>query len=635
MHGHTLPHSSPAPKAPRRARTALLLACAATLAASLAEPAAAQQPVRPACTMAVVRSAAGSICGTTDTTTVGGSKAVVPVYRGIPYAKAPVDTLRWKPTRALPVPDTTIRATAFGLACPQGSTPINRAAFSEDCLYLNVWTPSGASRTNPVPVMVFVHGGAFVIGRGSSPMYNGAYLAAADTVVVVTLNYRLGALGFLAAGASGADTVAGNFGLLDQQTALRWVRRNIGAFGGDTAKVTLFGESAGAMSVGFHLFSMPSSDSLFRAAIMESNPFGAVYRTPAVAQRDAGSYMKELCKAAGAGALTCDLEPRKWFFQNYQKVPANQVLQAENTFDTTGIAMRLIRGGLSQGLPWTPVIDGTLVRKQPLLGYATTSMRRKPYIFGFNRDEGVVFGAGAQAKDLTAWQYNAALDPIFGLGGAAVVRNYVNIATGTQPYNAATAASVAEMTKPASAISNLITDMVFKCANLAAADSGSAANQRDAARPPVFGYLFQPPSVPFMLYNGVTQCSAARDMVCHGDELPYVFNTLGWADTAVAGGAPITDADTSLARQMGTAWGNFAKRPTQSPVNGWGSYSTANRTVFSWAGVQNGPMVSVTTGATGASCPLWFNLYPLKAGSVHATAAADALDPPAPPVGAR
>lgn len=611
-------HPTPvaAPIAPPRARFAFM---AAVLAAAFAHPAAAQQPVRPACTTATLQTLAGKICGTTDTTVIGAGSAArrltVPVYRGIPYAKAPADSLRWKPTRTLPAPDSTIRATAFGLFCPQGGTPVNPSVMSEDCLYLNVWTPPAGQVTGNVPVMVFVHGGAFIVGRGSSPMYNGAYLAALNNVVVVTLNYRLGALGFLAAGAFGTDTVAGNFGLQDQQTAMQWVRRNITAFGGDTSKVTLFGESAGAMSVGFHLFSMPGSDSLFRAAIMESNPMGAVYRTPAEMRDDADSYIRELCK--GSGGSGCDLDARTWFTNNLRTVSTSQVMEAENTFDTTGVATRLIRGGLPQGLPWTPVIDGSLVRRQPLLGY-TGGMRRKPYIFGFNRDEGVVFGAGAQAKGLTADAYNLALDRIFGEGidRATAIRNWVLAGKG-QVYNAASTPAVAGMTKPASAIANLITDMVFKCANLVAADSGNAANQRDAAKPPVYGYLFERSPVPFMLYNDVTPCSSATGMVCHGDELPYVFNTVAWADTAVEGGATVAAADTSLARQVATAWGNFAKDPTQAPVSGWAPYSSSTRNVWSWSGTQNGGMVPVSPGA---NCLLWFHQYPLKSGSVSTAA---------------
>ncbi|HEY0018192.1 MAG TPA: carboxylesterase family protein [Longimicrobium sp.] len=643
MHHDTPPHLPEALITPPRRRIPLPLAAAALLAAALAVPAAAQQPVRPACTTAAVQSAAGRICGTTDTAVVAGGKAVVPVYRGIPYAKAPTaaNTLRWKPTQALPAPDTTMRGTAFGAACPQGLLPdtTSRAPLtvtdtmpsgqSEDCLYLNVWTPPAGAAAGKVPVMVFIHGGAFVIGRGSSPMYDGAYLAAADTVVVVTLNYRLGALGFLYSTA-GNNGVAGNFGLLDQQMALRWVRSNIGAFGGDSSRVTLFGESAGAMSTGFHLFQMPSSNSLFRAAIMESNPVGAVYRTPSQAQADGDGYIQKLCHAASGGAQ-CDLAitARAWFNRNAQRVTPVQVLQAQAAFDAPVSAaervLRLINGGLPEGLPWTPTVDGQLVLGQPLLGYGA-GVRRRPYMFGFNRDEGVLFAA-LGANKLTSLQYNAVLDRVFGVANADTIRNYT---AGTQkPYSASGAAPVAGMPGPASALSNLITDLIFKCAGLVSADSGYSANQRpvapDTAHPPVFGYLFQRSPVPFMLYDTLSECSAGSGMVCHADELPYVFNTLAWASTANTSTA-LAPADTSLARQMAAAWGSFAKRPTQAPVSGWTPYTRTTHALWSWSGAQNGPMVTVDSGA---NCPLWFNRYPLKGGTVTAAAAPPASPPPA------
>src|SRR5262245_3593825 len=194
-------------------------------------------------------------------------------YRGIPYALPPVGDLRWAPPEAHPRWNDLRPATAFGAICPQD----NVAGDSEDCLFLNIWTPRAVvDRQKPkqLPVMVFIHGGYFVFGAGSLPLYDGAYLAASGNVVVVTLNYRLGALGFLAVPELG---LTGNFGILDQRQALRWVAENIAAFGGDPSKVTIFGESAGAMSVGLHLFSIPANRGLFRAAIMESNPLALPY----------------------------------------------------------------------------------------------------------------------------------------------------------------------------------------------------------------------------------------------------------------------------------------------------------------------------------------------------------------------
>jgi carboxylesterase type B len=290
------------------------------------------------------------------------------------------------------------------------------------------------------------------------------------------------------------------------------------------------------------------------------------------------------------------------------------VLQAQAAFDgVVHAAERIIRGGLPEGLPWTPTVDEQLVKGQPMWGYAS-GVRHRPYMFGFNRDEGVVFGAAAGGK-LTTGDYNDVLARMFGVFRADSIRRFTT-AGGAQPYNADSVPPVANMSGAASALSNLITDLIFKCANLVAADTGYGGNQRpvspDTAHPPVFGYLFQRTPVPFMLYDTLSECSAGSGMVCHADELPYVFNTVGWASTANNSTA-LAPADTSLARQMTTAWGNFAKRPTVAPVNGWTPYTKSNHALWSWSGSTNGPMVTVDNGA---NCPaVWFNRYPLKAGS--------------------
>src|SRR3712207_215533 len=200
----------------------------------------------------------------------------VHVFRGIPYARPPVGELRFRPPQP-PEPWAGARpATAFGSIAMQSPSPLEnlfgaaeRPSMSEDCLYLNIWTPGldGARR----PVMVWIHGGAFVTGSGSTPWYDGTRFAARGDVVVVTLNYRLGAFGFLhLADLIGESFVgSGNAGILDQAAALAWVRDNIAAFGGDPENVTIFGESAGAMSVGT-LLALPAARGLFQRAILQS-----------------------------------------------------------------------------------------------------------------------------------------------------------------------------------------------------------------------------------------------------------------------------------------------------------------------------------------------------------------------------
>lgn len=198
----------------------------------------------------------------------------VRVFKGIPYAQPPVGALRWRATQ--PAPDwSEVRQTSeYGPACPQ---PVARSRGiysqelgpqSEDCLTLNIWTPAGAHNA---PVLVWIHGGALVGGSSKEALYDGARLAA-EGIIVVSINYRLGVLGYLAhpeLSAESAQHISGNYGLLDQIEALRWVQRNIGAFGGDAANVTIAGESAGGLSV-MYLMSSPAARGLFARAVAQS-----------------------------------------------------------------------------------------------------------------------------------------------------------------------------------------------------------------------------------------------------------------------------------------------------------------------------------------------------------------------------
>ena len=206
----------------------------------------------------------------------------VRIFSGIPYAAPPVGELRWKPPQPIASWKQVRNSTVFGPSCPQ-PTQQDAGKFSEDCLYLNVWT-TAKSPAERLPVMVWIHGGAFNIGSGSQPEYDGRNLAGKG-VVVVTINYRLGPLGFLVhplLSKESAQDTSGNYGLLDQIAALKWVQRNIAAFGGDPDRVTIFGESAGSKSVTLLMIS-PLSAGLFQRAIAESGGpmIGSEYLNPA------------------------------------------------------------------------------------------------------------------------------------------------------------------------------------------------------------------------------------------------------------------------------------------------------------------------------------------------------------------
>lgn len=209
----------------------------------------------------VVHAAAGDLRGKDQ----GG----VAVFRGVPYAKPPVGERRWRPAEPLPAWRGVREATRFGAACMQPPSPFqDHAAMSEDCLFLNIWAPRDARNA---PVMVWIHGGSLVSGAGGDAVTDGARLAE-QGLVVVSINYRLGALGWLAHPALSAEStrnISGNYGLTDQIQALRWVHDNIGAFGGDPGKVTIAGQSAGALSV-ILLMAAPQARGLFDGAIAQS-----------------------------------------------------------------------------------------------------------------------------------------------------------------------------------------------------------------------------------------------------------------------------------------------------------------------------------------------------------------------------
>ena len=207
---------------------------------------------------------------------IRGTRSIegVVAYKGVPYAAPPVGELRWKPPQSAPGWRGVRPATEFGSACLQFPTPpesfytVDQPWMSEDCLFLNIWVPVGAKN---LPVMVWIHGGALIWGAGSDPWYDGARLARRD-VVVVTFNYRLGVFGYFSHPELSAESphgASGNYGTLDQIAVLQWVKRNIASVGGDPARVTVFGESAGALSVA-HLMASPLATGLFQGAIAQS-----------------------------------------------------------------------------------------------------------------------------------------------------------------------------------------------------------------------------------------------------------------------------------------------------------------------------------------------------------------------------
>jgi para-nitrobenzyl esterase len=347
---------------------------------------------------------------TIDSGTLHGAKTgAIRHFLGIPFAAPPVGSLRWRAPQP-PEPWTGTReALQTGDQCPQ-SLSYSGPSDTEDCLYLNVWTPSGA---HDLPVMVWLHGGAFIFGSGGDKYYAGDHLAE-QGVVVVTLNYRLGAFGFMALPQLDADDPAyptsGNYGLEDQRAALEWVQRNIAAFGGDPAKVTLFGESAGGFSTCVQYFSSRTTG-LFRSAIVESGLCGAsILENTHQTALDQGTALAQQLGCTSGDVLAC-----------MRGVPAQTLL------DATALPMPTSQtpGGpfyqpsiLANGLP---NVDGFVIEKP--LSMATASARE--LLIGTNRDEGTLFHAPIYAKAVAdETEYRAALAVRFPGKVDAIVAKY-------------------------------------------------------------------------------------------------------------------------------------------------------------------------------------------------------------------
>ena len=342
-----------------RKRVALVATGSALLLGFFVAPASAQAV--PGSTAATVR--VSTVAGAVEAAASAGPLS----FRGIPYAAAPIGMLRWHEPMP-PSPWAGVRnADAFGKACPQDrKLSIDQAGdpgpTDEDCLFVNVWTPHADSAAR-LPVMVWIHGGAFIIGAGSQTLYDGTALAARGAVVV-TFNYRLGALGFFAhpALARSASKNIINFGLLDQVAALEWVRDNIAAFGGDPAKVTIFGESAGGQSV-LALFASPRAHGLFRRGIAQS-PYGM----PSYTRAKAKTVAIAIADAVGTDGERATLE-------QLRAVPAE-------TFAS------LNRAGVSLS---PNLVAGDGVLPEPILAaFRAGREQALPLIVGNNSDDGSV-----------------------------------------------------------------------------------------------------------------------------------------------------------------------------------------------------------------------------------------------------
>ncbi|WP_293241151.1 carboxylesterase family protein [Mycolicibacterium sp.] len=481
----------------------------------------------------------------TATGTVRG--VVAPDHRlfaGIPYAAPPVGPLRWQPPApAAPWPG--VRdATSTGPRCMQDASDLEMGRrTSEDCLTLNVWTPPPSEHKRAV--MVWIHGGAFI--NGSSGIYDSRSLTTRGDIVVVTINYRLGALGFLAHPALGAPGAVGNYGLSDQQAALRWVHDNIAHFGGDPDAVTIAGESAGGMSVCDHLVA-PGSEGLFRAALIQSGPCQAQVALPE-AQRVSIDY----ARAAGCDDL-------RTVADCLRALPADELRKPVWYYHIGDDALS------------GPVTGTKVLPVDPMMAIAEGQAAKVPVLIGTNRDEFTLFAALQYIrlkKPYVAAQYPQLLKQTFGRDADAVATHYpLSRYEGSVPL----------------AYSAAVTDGVFACVadrmtdGLAKQDSVYAYefNDRGAPAPEPLRTL------PFPV--GAS----------HSLELRYLF---------AIGGAPALSADQQvLSDQMIDAWSQFVR--DAHPGDDWPAYDGEEKRLS----LQPGGSRLETDFAQFHQCPFWAGL---------------------------
>lgn len=527
-------------------------------------------------TVPVTALSSGNVCGIVRTTVQGQQSHA---YLGIPFAEPPVGALRWQPPVSLASLGTGIyKANDYKSVCTAPGPGETGFTGSEDCLYLNVYAPTRVSSNSRLPVMVYIHGGGFMASQSNLELDGTALVN--EGVIVVSVAYRLGSLGYLRAIGDGYR-FNGNQGIQDQQLALQWVQENISAFGGDPAQVTAFGESAGAVSVATLLFSAPSSKNLFRAAIMESNIAGLRYEDRKQAEATGEEFVHLLCRSYADNVRACKARPDKVL----AGLTTAQIAQVENLTLPPGGMPGLITEALTNDLriQWGPTVGVfPLVDHQPVLGFAP-GVSPKPFLFGVNETEGAFFLASPSS--MTTQQYGDLIVSAFGAQQAKKILNYRE--DGRRLYSPTNYRPLPAggLTPSSQALARLQTDFAVSSANILTAEN--ALKRARSAGTPVFGYHFLKRSN--FDFTGVQRCNFASGNVCHTDEIPYVWsdfvqkNELGLT-------VPIKNVsaeDLALGKRMTGDWAAFAKNPmsglrasplTSGNASQYVTYSSANPT---------------------------------------------------------
>ena len=435
------------------------------------------------------------------------------VFRGIPYAAPPVGPLRWEAPLAPPSWQQARLTQDFGPACAQPGIFLvpSISPTSEDCLTLNIWSPS-LTPSKPLPVLVWLHGGGFVAGGAREEVYQGGALARRGQQLVVTLNYRLGPFGFITLP---NHPESANLGLADQQAALRWVRDNISAFGGDPGNVTLMGESAGAISTCAHLLA-PSSGGLFHRAILQSGPCPMAF---------AERHALEPSGAQLVEALGCD--------EATDPLACLRAQDTEAVLAAFGSSIGIIWG---KGPRWVPSVDGVLIPGQPAALIAASSFNKVPTIIGTNQDEGTLFLLLGGHTTVDEARFRAVVQSLLGVSLAAEVYPLYPISDFPSAFHA---------------LAQVIADAGFICP---ARRMAAAFHAQGAA---ALMYRFE--QVPS--FSAFAQLGAY-----HTAELPFVFGTLP---------PNATSGEAELSLTIIDLWSAFAQgSPPASGGLAWPSFGS-------------------------------------------------------------
>jgi para-nitrobenzyl esterase len=509
------------------------------------------------------------IIPTTSGPVRGSSEGIVNKFQGIRYANSPAGANRWTPPTPPARSTTVFDATTPGSPCPQVSNQFSPPPpFSEDCLFLNVTTPVQPDGDGGIPVWIFIHGGALVNGAGES--YDPSVLVSTQKIIVVTINYRLGALGWLADPALDSNGIAGNYGLMDQQLAFKWVRDNIARFGGNPNHVTIGGESAGGLSTSSNLAS-PTANGLFHAAIIESGAY-MLFDIQAVAAQEA-------LGAKFATAVGCT-GTNQQIAACLRSAPVATLLADQGIINTSPTAgTTILPVGLSDAFGSgnfnrVPVMQGTNLNEGTLF---------EPFFF----DPSFNFVPGGPAQffvDNGILSYPQEVGIISGTADLTKIGTLVNL------YQPANFPNPDNNNKPSAdeALGQIFTDIIFTC-------RGFDSNQLLARFVPVHAYEFADPNAPDLFQPLIGFSYGAS----HASELQYLFdaktlqgpadaaaNALSPAPGATVQPPPLTAGGQQLGTEMKAYWANFIRfhDPNGKPEGEAGDHSLAFWPAFGQTG---------------------------------------------------